>query len=316
MIIVLEGPDGVGKSTLAAALESASELGTVPFNHGPPDPDSMPALEYEESIRAMIKESESGSMVISDRLHVGEIAYGTILRGGSRLTMDEASVLDMMLDARCAALIHCTVDPATMMERLMRRNGGAADEKSGSGPRHSMALRAAYVGLLGREGRRGILPGCWETIEMDSYPDQIAARVLARATFGWRLRAPDGWVGHPSSSTVLVLPPGAGGMEHLSWMAGQLRFMGELRGTAMVSPTYSAADADVLADRLEGKVVVPLGKAAGTMDVLGIPCTKPVRHRPDEHLYDSAGEWRSSLASVLEAHRSEGDGRAASGAVG
>lgn len=81
MIIILEGPDGAGKTTLAQQLATA--FGLTVHHEGPP-PQNVSMLQHY----GRILDDARGKNVVFDRLYVGERVYGPIVRGQDRLGED------------------------------------------------------------------------------------------------------------------------------------------------------------------------------------------------------------------------------------
>ncbi len=79
-VIILEGPDGAGKTTLARALE---KRGYRYHHEGPPSPNVDLLVHYALVLDRAIR---SGDRVVIDRLHVGESVYGPLLRGVDRIS--------------------------------------------------------------------------------------------------------------------------------------------------------------------------------------------------------------------------------------
>ncbi len=79
-VIILEGPDGGGKTTLANQL--VKEFGYVRKHEGPPPPGADLVARYQELLNDSI---ESKQDVVHDRLWLGERIYGPISRGVDRL---------------------------------------------------------------------------------------------------------------------------------------------------------------------------------------------------------------------------------------
>lgn len=239
-ITVLEGPDGVGKTTLALALESW--YGPAPVTmvkSGPPPDDEPAALHYWDRLDR-IEEAATDSAVVVDRFHVGEMVYGPVLRGAAGMSMDEATVIDMRLMAMGANLVHCFLGWDDMVSRLVARDGGVPDAKSGATVHHSCAIRAGFIGMLGREpGGERSMPGAWEIADMTVYPDQLAGQLGVWANTKSMFRMDRGWLGSASASTVLVLPDKShwGDMDVMSDLAWHLRALGVHRDVAVVMPT-------------------------------------------------------------------------------
>ena len=81
-IILLEGPDGAGKTTLANRLLELFGGGTYIHAHYR-YPDNMP-IYHAAILRKAIKLARKGQVVIIDRLHVSEYIYAKVFRGGSK----------------------------------------------------------------------------------------------------------------------------------------------------------------------------------------------------------------------------------------
>lgn len=115
-LIVLEGVDGAGKSTLAEAI--AGKLHDAEVRHaGPLDshPLSAYALAFEDYAPG------TGRHVVCDRLHWGELIYGPLYRGGSRLTEPMFRWTELYLRARGAVAFHVTQDLEVIQARLRLR---------------------------------------------------------------------------------------------------------------------------------------------------------------------------------------------------
>lgn len=100
MIIVLEGPDGSGKTTLARQLAERYHLH---YHHeGVPPVDVPPLLWYG----AVIEQRRRGCWVF-DRLALGERVYGPIVRGRDRFGDDGWRVMQRLLRAVGAVQVLC-----------------------------------------------------------------------------------------------------------------------------------------------------------------------------------------------------------------
>lgn len=83
MIIILEGPDGAGKTTLSRQLrERIPALSNAIYAHEGPPPLNVNVLEHYASI---VLQADNFEHAIIDRLAMGETIYGPILRGDDRL---------------------------------------------------------------------------------------------------------------------------------------------------------------------------------------------------------------------------------------
>ncbi len=113
-IIVLEGCDGVGKTTVAAALASAYGYTTV---HSGRTPDGMDlAGRYHEIL------GRPGILVL-DRCFISELVYGPLRHGRSRISTAEAASLATAIAERDGVLVHLTGRPEEIVARLQTRDG-------------------------------------------------------------------------------------------------------------------------------------------------------------------------------------------------
>lgn len=117
MIIILEGPDGCGKSTLAAQLHEAIDDSVI-VKFGQPTLE-CPFEEYEKTLYPHI---EAGKTIICDRLHWGERVYGPLLRGHDRLGNDAAwRHVELFLAAHGAFVVVPLVWDGELQRRLTLR---------------------------------------------------------------------------------------------------------------------------------------------------------------------------------------------------
>lgn len=131
MLIVLEGPDGGGKSSLAAALaehwQSPAWCQSSRVIHtGPPADPSLSALvEYQLPFTGEPLASEAFSqkaLVILDRWHAGDAIYGPLYRGFSRLTPEAMLHTEMVLQSLGAVRAMC-LPPLEVIQRRVARDG-------------------------------------------------------------------------------------------------------------------------------------------------------------------------------------------------
>jgi len=101
MIIILEGPDGSGKTTLAKYLQSRHDFQYV--HTGPPTDNDL----LEEYGRTLYDACRSSRNVVIDRLHVGERIYGPQLRGQDRLGRDGEILIHRLISAYGVRLVFC-----------------------------------------------------------------------------------------------------------------------------------------------------------------------------------------------------------------
>ena len=113
-VIVLEGCDGVGKTTIAATMVSA--YGYAPAHSGR-TPDGVDLVGRYRAILA-----RPGKLVL-DRSFVSELVYGPLRHGRSRISIAEAVGLSSVVAARDGVLVHLTGQPEEIAARLRARDG-------------------------------------------------------------------------------------------------------------------------------------------------------------------------------------------------
>ncbi len=186
-IIVLEGPDGAGKTTVAAEIRQMVTAKYHGIKCGPPTPGLEPDMggcsaafyQYLMACEEAQHFHSEGMVVVIDRLHVGELVYGPILRGHSGITIAEARSIDHTLGEKGGLVrMWFNLPVEELRHRQMIRDGGATDTKSGAGLAHLRPIRATYEWLLG--GQEPALPG-WVDAGAHRYPDIIAQDILDRS---------------------------------------------------------------------------------------------------------------------------------------
>lgn len=112
MLIIIEGCDATGKTTLAKRIAELQPDTTI-VHCGPPTIDAY--TEYASHTSQYIP--NLGASVVFDRFHIGELVYGPIYRGKSSLTQSQQVKLEAALNERGALLVHLTHKPQVLLER-------------------------------------------------------------------------------------------------------------------------------------------------------------------------------------------------------
>lgn len=115
MIIIIEGPDGSGKTTLARQL--ASQTGW-PILHRSAPKNAEDKLRMFEQYKDIIRDSKD---VIFDRCWYSEMAYGPTMRDETCIGYPDMFELERALTKNGAIIIYCTDDPEILWSRCQRR---------------------------------------------------------------------------------------------------------------------------------------------------------------------------------------------------
>lgn len=115
MIIIIEGPDGAGKTTLA---EQISRQTKYPIIHRtkPKNEEEKKRMmgEYLQTIR-------SGKNMIFDRCWYSEMAYGPVMRDSSVISYPQMYELEEQLAKTGALIIYATGPKAALWQRCQKR---------------------------------------------------------------------------------------------------------------------------------------------------------------------------------------------------
>lgn len=126
IVIVLEGSDGAGKTTVAKNLERIySNMGhdVVMWHFGPHSPDKTSIEEYFEPLAEWWDEhgEDHHYVLIIDRFHLGEKVYGPLMRGASRMSDDEQDAIDNLLNKIYALRFYVRPKLQTILNRFDAR---------------------------------------------------------------------------------------------------------------------------------------------------------------------------------------------------
>jgi len=109
-LIVCEGPDGAGKTTLCTRLAKQFEGEVVLKDWGVPR-DQMPNVGVKrrvyESLATALRGSAADPVYIHDRLFWSELVYGRVLRGDSAFSRYEYQLMMTVITALKCPVIFC-----------------------------------------------------------------------------------------------------------------------------------------------------------------------------------------------------------------
>ena len=146
-VIILEGPDGGGKTTLANWLHNTHGYNIV--KTGPPGPGDVTAT-YLNALTAAIERPDK---TVLDRLHLGEAIYGPLLRGVDRMGPGGLAAIEWAI-ANCSDVRLVIVCPPwdVLVEGWRSKDDLLKDERQ---------LRTIYDAYLAHAARLGVKPYDW-----------------------------------------------------------------------------------------------------------------------------------------------------------
>lgn len=109
MLIVIEGPDKTGKTTLAKAIAKKLGYEYVHFSA----PKGSPADEYIDFLLKLKKPT------VCDRFHLGELVYGPMFRGKAGITPLELVTIERLMRLKQTILIHAVTNMTLANQRLL-----------------------------------------------------------------------------------------------------------------------------------------------------------------------------------------------------
>lgn len=120
MLIIADGPDGSGKSSLCRALVTrlnAGEGAVELLHRGPPT--AHPLVEYAQPLYDY--RPDQGRHLIIDRWHVGELVYPRILNRSTQLDEPTLRYIELLLMSRGAMIVHLTQPTSELRRRVQVR---------------------------------------------------------------------------------------------------------------------------------------------------------------------------------------------------
>lgn len=144
MLVIVEGPDCVGKSTLVENIGDhlrRYRQGSVTVLHRGP-PAAHPLDEYELPLAAYRPSTENH--VICDRWHIGELVYPSILGRATQLTAPVLRHIELFLQARAALVVFVDASPERLRDCLRTRGDDVVSEDQVE------AIRGGFLREFGR----------------------------------------------------------------------------------------------------------------------------------------------------------------------
>lgn len=114
MIIILEGPDGSGKTTLANKIKDQTGYTLLHRSHST---DANAKSLFDEYAQVL----KSGKNCIMDRSWYSEMVYGPVMRKVSAISYPQMYELEKLAAKYGAIVIHCTAPESVLWKRCLRR---------------------------------------------------------------------------------------------------------------------------------------------------------------------------------------------------
>lgn len=115
MIIILEGPDGSGKTTLAEKLQK--QTGYQLLHRVQPKTEEDKQRMMDEYVQVL----RTGKNCILDRSWYSEMVYGPIMRDHSVICYPQMYELERLAAKYGGLIIHCTAPENVLWKRCLRR---------------------------------------------------------------------------------------------------------------------------------------------------------------------------------------------------
>lgn len=141
-IIILEGIDGAGKTTLAQHILEASQIETTILHRGP-----LQGTVEDELIYPLQRVTDD-ELLITDRWHLGELIYGPIYRGKSVVEGFYNEIIDKILFDMNAVKVVLSPPLDVVKQRLQDRGEDYLQ------PEHVDQVHALYEELANKHDWR------------------------------------------------------------------------------------------------------------------------------------------------------------------
>jgi thymidylate kinase len=172
MICVFEGPDGAGKSTMIEAvagwhISAGNSPETIArWRAGPFPEGSDPWHEYFTPLTTLGPSLDW--LVLIDRWHIGELVYGPMFRGVSRLSLAQRDYIDAYLKQSGATMVYLKARVEELERRLTERGDDMVKVE------HLAPLLDAYDMIMAESHQREPFVRTYDTTGNSASPTALA----------------------------------------------------------------------------------------------------------------------------------------------
>ncbi len=152
-VIILEGPDGGGKTTLARRLKNEYHYTIVKTNA--PAPSENVFKTYTNTLLEAI---DGGERVVFDRHYLGERVYGPLLRGGNSIGDQGIALIERLIAANDVRVVICCPRWSTLMSGWREKDDLLKKESQLRSVRDAYMSEARRLGLTVYDWTGGGLP--------------------------------------------------------------------------------------------------------------------------------------------------------------
>jgi thymidylate kinase len=117
-LVIIDGPDATGKTTLARQLLNGDDAGYIHLTYNPnwKDPDRTLCQKQRAALRCAVERLKQNKITVIDRHWLSEQIYARVYRGGT--TMDrQARIWDAVIQRFQGVYVICAPIPASAWQR-------------------------------------------------------------------------------------------------------------------------------------------------------------------------------------------------------